>query len=137
MKYLLDTCVVSDCINVRYGVAEHLLSLSPQEIAVSSITVMEIEYGLWRNNAVRKKIQKPINDFISSVHVLPFDEDDARKAAHIRFQLKEKGVPIGPYDYLLGATALRRSLIFVTSNTKEFSRIAHLKLEDWRNLTAN
>ncbi|MGL5078460.1 MAG: type II toxin-antitoxin system VapC family toxin, partial [Waterburya sp.] len=42
------------------------------------------------------------------------------------------GTPIGAYDLLIAATALANELILVTSNTKEFSRVKHLVLENWR-----
>ncbi len=41
-------------------------------------------------------------------------------------------MPIGPYDVLLAGQALALSLILVTNNTKEFSRVPGLRLEDWQ-----
>ncbi|MEA1049533.1 hypothetical protein U5801_06910 [Lamprobacter modestohalophilus] len=57
---------------------------------------------------------------------------DAQAAASVRADLKARGRPIGPYDVLIGATALARGLTMVTSNTDEFERIRGLRLEDWR-----
>jgi len=51
----------------------------------------------------------------------------------IRANLEKKGTPIGPYDLLIAAIAMRHNLIVITHNTREFSRINGLKLEDWEN----
>jgi len=54
------------------------------------------------------------------------------KTGKIRAQLKQEGQPIGYYDILLAGVALNKQLIFVSSNTKEFSQIQDLILENWQ-----
>lgn len=49
MKYLLDTCVVSDFVRGNAGVLHHIKNKLPALLAISSVTVMEIEYGLKLN----------------------------------------------------------------------------------------
>ena len=63
--------------------------------------------------------------------MLEFDEDDARCAGEIRDLLRRAGTPIGPYDTLIAGQALARDLTLVTHNTREFSRVSGLRLEDW------
>lgn len=46
MRYLLDTCVISDFIKAEPGTQARLKQTSPADIAVSSITIMELDYGL-------------------------------------------------------------------------------------------
>ena len=53
MNYLLDTCVVSDFFKKTPQVIAPFQQISPENIHISSITVMEIEYGL-RFNAERE-----------------------------------------------------------------------------------
>ena len=62
---------------------------------------------------------------------LPFGMDEARTAARVRMQLEATGTPIGPFDLLIAATALARGGILVTRNTREFSRVQGLRLDDW------
>ena len=50
--------------------------------------------------------------------------------AHLA-RLKPNAQPIGPYDLMLAAQALRRGAVLVTHNTREFERVAGLLLEDW------
>jgi tRNA(fMet)-specific endonuclease VapC len=51
--------------------------------------------------------------------------------AHLA-QLKLNALPIGPYDLMLAAQALRLGAILVTNNTSEFTRVPHLSVEDWQ-----
>jgi tRNA(fMet)-specific endonuclease VapC len=132
MKYLLDTCVISDFIKNESNTAEQIKNTSPTEIAVSTITVMEIQYGLALYPKRAEVIRPIIHDFLNAVYLLPFSEEDANQAAILRALLKQQGTPIGSYDILLAGAALCRQLIFVTSNTKEFNRIDGLKIENWR-----
>lgn len=132
MKYLLDTCVISDFIKGEATTLRHIKTVSPHEIAVSSITVMEIEYGLALNPARAQRIQQIINDFLDSVTILDFNSDDAKQAARLRAILKQQGQPIGSYDILLAGCAVNQNLIFVSANVGEFTRIEELVLENWR-----
>ena len=63
--------------------------------------------------------------------MLPFGNQEARFSAGIRAQLEKNGTPIGPYDLLIAGTALVHQGILVTNNTKEFTRIPELKIENW------
>jgi tRNA(fMet)-specific endonuclease VapC len=57
---------------------------------------------------------------------LPFEREDANAAPAIRAALGRRGTPIGPYDVMIGGTALRRGLTLVTSKGDEFERIGGL-----------
>ena len=82
--------------------------------------------GRWTDNA------KIIRDFLEGeTRVLPFDEAIAQSAGEIRATLKAAGKPIGSYDLLIAAHAVRLGATLVTANTREFSRVPGLKLEDW------
>ena len=131
MKYLLDT---NTCIRYLNGrspqVFKRLESLSEADIAVCSVVKMELRYGALRSDYVEKTLEKQatfLNRFVS----LPFDDAAHIHAARIRAELASAGTPIGPYDLLIAAIALANNLILVTHNTKEFSRVTGLQLEDW------
>jgi tRNA(fMet)-specific endonuclease VapC len=132
MKYLLDTCTISDFVRGQAGVLRHFHETPPEVLAVSSLTVMEIEYGLKLNAARARKIEEVINALLGRIHILAFEREDAQVAGSLRAVLRQQGTPIGSYDVLLASCALRRGLIFVTSNTREFQRVQGLQLEDWR-----
>ena len=70
--------------------------------------------------------------FLAAIHVLPFDRAAGDEAARLRHELESAGNKVGAYDVLIAGHALAAGLTLVTANTREFSRIAGLRLEDWR-----
>ena len=132
MKYLLDTCTVSDFVKGQPNVLARIKAIPPNLIAVSALTRMEVAYGLTLNAERARKLAPVLQAFFSAIATLPFDEADAQAAAAIRAALKTKGQPIGAFDVLIAGTALARGLVVVTSNVGEFQRIGGLHVEDWR-----
>ncbi|MCX7344121.1 MAG: type II toxin-antitoxin system VapC family toxin [Proteobacteria bacterium] len=132
MKYLLDTCCIIDFVKGDANTAQHLKHTAPSDIAISSITVMELEYGLLYDPQRTKKLKPIIQAIISNVTVLPYTETDAKMSALLRAQMRKSGTPIGSYDALIAGTALNHKLILVTSNEKEFRRMSELSIENWR-----
>lgn len=55
----------------------------------------------------------------------------AEHYADIRGRLEKKGKVIGPADLIIAATARAAGAVLVTHNTKEFSRVPGLQIEDW------
>jgi tRNA(fMet)-specific endonuclease VapC len=132
MRYLFDTCVISDFVKGEPGTQTRLKQTPPTEVAVSVITIMELAYGLALNPQRTQKIKPVIDDFLSSVILLPFGVPESESAAQIRAILKAQGQPIGAYDVLIAATALQHQLIMVTANQREFDRVPDLQTENWR-----
>jgi len=132
LKYLLDTCVVSDFVRGEPGALRRIKATSPALLVISSITAMEIEYGLRLNPERGAKLAKPLGALLDRLAMMPFEREDALTAAGLRAALRHAGTPIGAYDVLLAGCALRRGLVFVTANTGEFARIQGLVLENWR-----
>ena len=132
MKYLLDSGTVSDFVKGQPKALARVKAASPNLIAVSALTRMEVDYGLGLNTERAKKLAPMLDAFFSTVATLPFDEADAQAAAAIRAALKTRGQPIGAYDVLIAGTGLARGLVVVTSNVGEFKRVSGLRVEDWR-----
>ena len=132
MKYLLDTCTVSDFVKGQPNVLARIKSTLPNLIAVSALTRMEVDYGLALNAERARKLGPLLDAFFSASVTLPFDVADAKAAAAIRAALKTRGQPIGAYDVLIAGTGLARGLVLVTSNVSEFKRVGGLQIEDWR-----
>ncbi len=132
MKYLLDTCTVSDFVKGQPNVLARVKATPPNLIVVSALTRMEVDYGLALNAERAKKLAPILDAFFSTIATLPFDEADAQAAAAIRATLKTRGQPIGAYDVLIAGTGVARGLVVVTSNIGEFKRVCGLQIEDWR-----
>ena len=129
--YLLDTNICIYAMKDRYPfLTERLLTVHPDQIFVSSVTVGELEYGAAKSRwgeQTRLRMQM----FVSAFTVLPFGQSDAVVFGRIRAELAAMGTPIGPYDMMIAAQGVNRGLTVVTHNTAEFSRIPSLLLEDW------
>lgn len=132
MRYLLDTCTVSDFVKGQPNTLTRIKTTSPSLIAVSALTRMEVDYGLALNPERARKLAPILDSFCAAITTLPFDTADAQAAAAIRATLKRQGQPIGAYDVLIAGMGLARGLVVVTSNLGEFRRVAGLQVEDWR-----
>lgn len=132
MKYLLDTCVISDFVKGDANVHARLKAERPSDLVISSVTLMEIEYGLALNPSRAKKLAPIIQSLLQVIAVISYEDKEAAATAKIRAELKKQGTPIGPYDVMIAGTAQANQLIMVTSNTGEFERVSGIDLEDWR-----
>jgi tRNA(fMet)-specific endonuclease VapC len=132
MRYLLDTCVVSDFAQGHPQVLARVKAVSPEEIAVSAITEMEVAYGLNLNPRLARRLGPVMRAFFGAIEVLPYGRAEAAATAGIRAALKKRGSPIGAYDALIAGAALAADLTLVTSNVREFDRVEGLRVENWR-----
>ncbi len=131
MRYLLDTNTCIRYLNRRsQPVIDKMELLPPNEIAVCSVVKAEMYFGSRRSHDPATARVKQ-DEFLSLFELLPFDDEAADFYSQIRAELARQGMPIGPNDLMIAAIALARDLILVTHNTREFSRVSDLHLEDW------
>ena len=130
--YLLDT---NTCIFIKnkkpLHVLERLRSVLDQNVFLSSITVAEMQYGVYNSQNIEKN-RISLTEFLAPFQIKDFDDRDAEFFGKIRSKLRKEGNLIGPYDMLIAAQALSRKLILVTNNVNEFERIPDLIIEDWK-----
>ncbi|MBZ0200192.1 MAG: type II toxin-antitoxin system VapC family toxin [Ignavibacteriaceae bacterium] len=131
MKYLLDTNICISIIKKKPEIViAHLLRNKPGEVAMSSITVAELNYGVAKSS---KPMENAIalEQFLQPFVVLEFTKADSEYYGGIRATLEKKGTPIGAMDLLIASHAVSRNLILVSNNEKEFKRVKGLKIENW------
>ena len=129
--YLLDTNICIYAINGQHpSLTKNLLTIPPDEIAVSSITVGELEYGAAKSHW-GDRTRQTMYAFLSNFTVIPFDNEDAACFGNLRAALAQAGTPIGAYDVMIAAQGLTKGLTVVTHNTGEFPQVPGLKLADW------
>jgi len=128
-RYMLDTDTVSFAIRGEGQVAARVLDHQPSELCISSITLAELRFGAEARRS--QKLHRLIRSFVKDVAVFPFDEPAADRFALIAARLARRGEPIGAFDTLTAAHALSRGLTVVTNNTKHFSRVPGLTIENW------
>ncbi len=134
MSYLLDTNAVIALLTNRPSTVRERLREIPTtalQLAVSSIVLFELWYGVARSRHRADNTQRLRSFMSGAVTVLPFEEEDAATAGDLRAELERRGTPIGPYDLLIAAQALRARTTLVTANVSEFRRVPGLNWEDW------
>jgi len=111
-------------------VLERYLSNKNFGIAISSITVAELYYGVF-NSAHIDRNGKNLTNFFIGLNVLDFSSGSAMEYGRLRADLRKAGTPIGQIDMLIAAHAKSEGLTLVTNNTGEFGRVDGLQIEDW------
>jgi tRNA(fMet)-specific endonuclease VapC len=126
VRYLIDTSSLSYAIREDdFALRRLVLGLGLDQIGVSCMTVLEIEYGLQRRRVERSNAVRAL---LGSFESIAFDADDARAAGALRADMETRGVKIGLVDTLIAAQALVRDLTVVTHDGRDFSQIRALRV---------
>jgi tRNA(fMet)-specific endonuclease VapC len=128
-RYVLDTDAAVDVLRRKYGVAERLATVSPDDVGVTTMTVAELLYGV-AASADPARNRAEVERFLGEVQLLPFGRRAAAAHAEARWQLRAQ--PIGPSDLVIAATALAAGATLVTANSREYGRVPGLRVENWR-----
>jgi len=127
--YLLDTNICVFLLRRKYGVERRLSELDPKQCYISEITVAELKYGAYKSNRTDENLAL-IEELANSVNIVPFTES-IDVYAREKNRLRKQGTPIEDFDLLIAAAAISQGLTLVTDNTKHFSHIDGLTLENW------
>jgi tRNA(fMet)-specific endonuclease VapC len=133
VSFLLDTNVCIAAMNDRPANMRDRLNKAVAhsgKATVSTLTIFELRFGIAKSTRIASNAER-LDLFLSSLQILSFDQEDARVAGNIRAELERAGRPIGPYDYLIAAQAIRHDLTLITANEKEFARVPGLRWENW------
>lgn len=129
--FLLDTNICIYAIKGKYpSVAEKLLTIPPENIKISAITLFELEYGAAKSKWGDRS-REAMRAFLAAYDILPFTPEDASLCGLLRANLAASGTPIGAYDIMIAAQGIARNYTVVTHNTDEFKRVPGIALEDW------
>ena len=131
---MLDTNVCIALINgSSMRIRQRYFQITSRQIVpqISSIVAHELWYGVAKSGHVAQNANRLTAFLTSAVTVLDYTEHDAQAAGEIRAELERKGHRIGEYDTLIAGQAFSRNLVLVTANTREFSRVKGLVVEDW------
>ncbi len=140
MKYLLDTCVISEFIKIKPN--ENLISwISIQNLddfGISVITFGEIWKGICMlSNSEKKNILKIWfeNEVLKlyKSRSIPIDFSVMITWGEQYAKLEMKKLQIPAVDLLISATAIEHNLILVTRNVKDFINTDCKILNPWEN----
>lgn len=128
---MLDTNICIYIIkNKPQTVKERFKQFEIGELCISSITVSELMYGVYKSQYMEKNL-KAITAFLMPFDIIDYDYNASIEYGRIRAYLEKKGQIIGGMDMQIAAHALASDMTLVTNNTKEFERVQGLKLENW------
>ena len=123
-----DTCIA--LIKKHPGALKKLRGKSIGQVGVSSITLGELAFGADKSSRP-KDAHGALSEFLLALEIAAFDDQAAMRYGELRASLARRGRPVGPLDTLIGSHAHSLDVILVTHNTREFSQITGLRLEDW------
>jgi len=130
LKYLLDTNIVIYVIKQRPLEVLEIFNRHQGRMAISSITLAELVHGAEKSSDVSRNMAV-VEDFVSRLEVLAYDDKAAWQYGNIRATLEKVGQPIGVNDLHIAAHARSNGLTLVTNNLREFERVPGLLLENW------
>ncbi len=123
-----DTCIA---VIKKHPVAlKKLRGKSIGQVGLSSVTLGELAFGAAKSSRP-EEAHDALTEFLLALEIASFDERVAMTYGQVRASLERRGRPVGPLDTLIGSHARGLDVILVTHNTREFSRIEGLRLEDW------
>jgi len=127
--YLLDTNICIFLLRHKYDVDKRLAELSPTQCYISEITVAELKYGAYKSNRTEENLAL-IDELVDSINVVPFAESIDIYAQE-KNRLRTQGIPREDFDLLIASAAIYNGITLVTDNTKHFTRIERLMIENW------
>ncbi len=126
MKFLLDTCVISELIKPRpaQSVIDWLKSQDEETIYISVLTIGEIQKGISKLIDSRKKqdLQNWLNDdllqrFIG--RILEINNETAVRWGKIQGEAEQHGRKMSVIDSLIASTGIVFDCVIVTRNVAD------------------
>jgi tRNA(fMet)-specific endonuclease VapC len=130
MPYLLDTNTVIALMKDHAAVVANVRRVGSAALRLCAPVEAELWYGVCKSGKPEDNRQRLLT-LLSWLPSLPFSSEAAPHFGDIRAVLARRGTPIGPYDLQIAAIGRAHGWVVVTNNTREFSRVPGLALEDW------
>ena len=111
-------------------VIDKFRKLSFSEVAISSIVLSELEFGVVKSTQPAQN-RLALTQFLAPLEILAYNDIAAFYYGKIRAHLQKMGTPIGSLDLLIAAHTLSVGCSLVTNNESEFQRVPRLKILNW------
>ena len=128
MQYLLDTNICIALIKNAPDVREKIIRVGIENCLIPDIAVAELYYGAARSE--RPEHFDDVDFIVQHFEMLSIDPA-LETYGRLKHELEKLGRPIDDFDLLIGAVAKQSNITLVTHNTKHFSHIPGIVLEDW------
>lgn len=128
-RFMLDTDTVSYALRGYGEVGVRIRELHPSDVCMSALTLAELRYGA--DKKASRKLHRLIDAVVEAIEPIPFDFAAADAYGALAAVLESRGESIGVFDSLIAAHAMSLQMTLVTNNTKHFSRVSRLRVENW------
>ncbi|MCF6266683.1 MAG: type II toxin-antitoxin system VapC family toxin [Desulfuromusa sp.] len=138
MKYLLDTCVLSELIktNPNQKVVEWVANNAENNLFISVLTIGEIHKGIEKLPVGKKKekLHQWVNDDLKERfkgRIIDFDLKTATVWGKVQAQAELSGKGMPAIDGQIAATGISHDLTVVTRNTADMEISGAALLNPW------
>ncbi|MBC7541942.1 MAG: type II toxin-antitoxin system VapC family toxin [Candidatus Sericytochromatia bacterium] len=129
--WLLDTNICSYILKHRPpSVLQRFSEVGAEHLATSTVVLGGLLFGCVRHPD-GERIRREVEDFVSRLQIVPWDDAAARAYGDLRAHLERSGMPVGGMDLMIGAHALALAATLVTNHVRHFERMPGLQLENW------
>jgi len=137
LKYLLDTCTVSEFIKPESSesLLEFLSEKKESDLFISTMTIAELHRGIMKlpNGKKKTKLLRWLEELEESFsgRIVSFDYEAAIVWARITNFAEQKGKRISAFDSIIAAIAERNHLALITRNIKDFKETGVELVNPW------
>jgi len=137
MKYLLDTCVLSELVkpDPNAAVVAWLGQRAASDLYTAAMVIAELKRGIAKLSASRRK--QELSDWLAKLQVafdsrvVPFTVQTAEHWAEMCARAESVGRTIAAYDSIIAACAVENGLVLVTRNVQDFAFAPVMTINPW------
>ena len=132
MMYMLDTnAIIMAVRHPDWAITKKIKAHLGKDLCISSVTYGELEYGIQKSSdPIRNRLA--ITQILLGIRILSFDAKAAEHFGDIFADLESKHQRIGDRDMMIAGHARALGYTLINNNTREFSRVEDLNIEDWK-----
>jgi tRNA(fMet)-specific endonuclease VapC len=129
--YVLDTDTVIYAMKGVPEVVDALARRRQAPVMISVITQGELLYGARRSARPQQNLAR-VRRLAEALPLIDVTPGVIETFTDLKTSLDRWGLPLDDFDLIIAATASMLGATLVTNNTKHFSRIGGLALENWK-----
>jgi len=138
VRYLLDTCVLSELVKSApdLHVIQWFEARKAHELCISAMTWGELQRGVTR--LPESKRRSELTQWLQQLEIgfenriLAFDQNISKVWAHMTVQAETQGKSVAAFDSIIAATARAHECKLVTRNVRDFANTGIDVFNPWQ-----